>query len=65
MTTDDPLREYRDRLATVSGNPSIGLWVHCYKTFTTWTAMIGDDVFELPTFAALEQRLKNRFQKPE
>jgi len=62
---DDPLRTYRDKVAAITGVQSAGLWVHCYETFTTWTAMIGDDVFESPTFAGLEQRLKNRLQKPK
>ena len=62
---DDPVRQHRELLAKVTGCQSLGLWVHCYQTFTTWTAMIGDEVFESETFAGLEQRLKNRFQKPE
>lgn len=62
---DDPVREHRERLVEVTSNASLSLWCHCYQTFTTWTAIIGDDVFESPTFAELEQRLINRFQKPE
>lgn len=62
---DDPVRQHRERLVEVTSNANLSLWCHCYQTFTTWTAIIGDDVFESPTFAELEQRLINRFAKPE
>lgn len=65
MDNPNPIMAYRDRLVEITNEHSLCLWCHCYQTFTNWVAMIGQQSWESNTFAELERKLINRFQKPE